>query len=434
MEQCPHLAQQVDFVPRWFRGVAQLPKGPGRNRVVHDDVLTIAEKVLIGRLSQGREMSLQGIQLLLETIINVYNGEVNEINAHLHENKESPVAINASCSESALKHLARRFARRFGYVLNANEKPGKHLAYDHPACLSLVAYVQGLIDSGKVHPQLIFNWDQVWTVLFEPIKRLLWKDPSSAGKFVDELKWFFRRKLSRSEYQKTAGLPSQMPYASPNADLDTWDVTQAKLDGYSGTSAIENWRFPRTTTTLSWIHGHLGRSFTTIPEKAMSDEKLEQANQKFSENLVIKKTGSDKHMWNCATTIQFLEFLTVELRERRLELGLAAKDGAVSICDDAEQHQNPQYLQLRKQWEKENNCILLGCDPEQRVPREAAYIHKISIYKVWFVPLQAYIHTYNGLRTYRASQPASQPASERGSKTIHTYIHTYIHSGQGVHT
>ena len=107
------------------------------------------------------------------------------------------------------------------------------MPYDHAACLSLVAYVQGLIDSGKVHPQLIFNWDQVWTVLFEPLKRLLWKDPSSPGKFVDELKGFFRRKLSRSEYQKTAGLPSQMPYASPNADLDTWDVTQAKLDGYT---------------------------------------------------------------------------------------------------------------------------------------------------------------------------------------------------------
>ena len=104
-------------------------------------------------------------------------------------------------------------------------------------CLSLVAYVQGLIDSGKVHPQLIFNWDQVWTVLFEPLKRLLWKDPSSPGKFVDELKGFFRRKLSRSEYQKTAGLhtiPDALhTYASPNADLDTWDVTQAKLDGYT---------------------------------------------------------------------------------------------------------------------------------------------------------------------------------------------------------
>ena len=116
------------------------------------------------------------------------------------------------------------------------------------------------------------------------------------------------------------------------------------MGAHSGTSAIENWRFPRTTTTLSWIHGHLGRSFTTIPEKAMSDEKLEEANKKFSEYLLIKKTGSDKHMWNCATTIQFLEFLTVELRERRLELGLAAKDGALSICDDAEQHRNPQYI------------------------------------------------------------------------------------------
>ena len=38
VEQCPQFAQQVDFVPWWFRGVANLPKGPGRNRVVHDDV------------------------------------------------------------------------------------------------------------------------------------------------------------------------------------------------------------------------------------------------------------------------------------------------------------------------------------------------------------------------------------------------------------
>ena len=54
---------------------------------------------------------------------------------------------------------------------------------------------------------------------------------------------------------------------------------------HSGTSAIENWRFPRTTTTLSCIHGRLGRFFTTIPGKAMSDEKLEEANKKFSEYI-----------------------------------------------------------------------------------------------------------------------------------------------------
>ena len=157
---------------------------------------------------------------------------------------------------------------------------------------------------------------------------------------------------------------------------------------------------------------------------------------------MIKKTGSDKHMWNCATTIQFLEFLTVELRERRLELGLAAKDGALSICDDAEQHRNPQYLQLRKQWEKENNCILLGCDPEQRVPGGCLHTHtpKISIYKVWCVTLHAYIHTYiqwfTVIRTYRASQPASRGARQQDNTYIHTYIHPYtdIHSGQGVHT
>ena len=35
---------------------------------------------------------------------------------------------------------------------------------------------------------------------------ILWNFPSSPGKFVDELKGFFCRKLSRSEYQKTARL------------------------------------------------------------------------------------------------------------------------------------------------------------------------------------------------------------------------------------
>ena len=138
----------------------------------------------------------------------------------------------------------------------------------------------------------------------------------------------------------------------------------------------------------------------------MSDEKLEEANQKFSEYLVIKKTGSDKHMWNCATTIPFLEFLTVEVRERRLELGLAAKDGALSICDDAEQHRNPQYLKLRKQWERKTTVFSWGVIPSKEF-QEAAfhfYIHKISIYKVWFVPLHAYIQCF----TYISSQPASQ--------------------------
>ena len=66
--------------------------------------------------------------------------------------------------------------------------------------------------------------------------------------------------------------------------------------------------------------------------------------------------------------MQFLEFLKVELRERRLALGLTLQDGALALCDDAEQHRNRQYLSLRKQWEQENNCILLGCDPDFKVP------------------------------------------------------------------
>ena len=116
----------------------------------------------------------------------------------------------------------------------------------------------------------------------------------------------------------------------------------------------------------------------------MTKSLRKQTRSSASTYLVIKKTGSDKHMWNCATTIQFLEFLTVELRERRLELGLAAKDGALSICDDAEQHRNPQYIHscnCGSSGKRKITVFSWGVIPSKEF-QEAAfvfYIHKTSI-------------------------------------------------------
>jgi len=39
---------------------------------------------------------------------------------------------------------------------------------------------------------------------------------------------------------------------------------------------------------------------------------------------------------------------------------LDANEGALIICDDAEQHRNPTYRRLRDIWCKENNAIILG--------------------------------------------------------------------------
>jgi hypothetical protein len=45
-------------------------------------------------------------------------------------------------------------------------------------------------------------------------------------------------------------------------------------------------------------------------------------------------------MWNKATTLAFLQFLTEELRARRKLFGLDATSKAMLIADDADQHRN----------------------------------------------------------------------------------------------
>ena len=60
--------------------------------------------------------------------------------------------------------------------------------------------------------------------------------------------------------------------------------------------------------------------------------------------------------------MRHLDFLKVELAKRRRELGLEFTDVALVIADDAAVHKDEKYATLRKLWQEENNCILLGCD------------------------------------------------------------------------
>ena len=52
----------------------------------------------------------------------------------------------------------------------------------------------------------------------------------------------------------------------------------------------------------------------------------------------------------------------VELTQRRAAFGLAPTAPALVIADDASQHSDSNFSELRKQWEAENYCQLLGCD------------------------------------------------------------------------
>ncbi|OLP96585.1 hypothetical protein AK812_SmicGene21165 [Symbiodinium microadriaticum] len=69
---------------------------------------------------------------------------------------------------------------------------------------------------------------------------------------------------------------------------------------------------------------------------------------------------SNTHMWNASTMADFLPFLAVELRTRRLALKLRMADSkALFLADKAAVHCSPTFRRLRERFEQEHNCILV---------------------------------------------------------------------------
>ncbi|CAE7591061.1 unnamed protein product, partial [Symbiodinium necroappetens] len=69
---------------------------------------------------------------------------------------------------------------------------------------------------------------------------------------------------------------------------------------------------------------------------------------------------SNTHMWNARTMADFLPFLAVELRTRRLALKLRVADSkALILADKAAVHCSPTFRRLRERFEQEHNCILV---------------------------------------------------------------------------
>jgi hypothetical protein len=105
-------------------------------------------------------------------------------------------------TDEAIDKAAERFAQKWGFYDYKQEKPSKHIPYEHPALEAIRNHVSALVDSGQIHPRLIGNWDQVWTVLFEPRRRIRFKMPSDAGKKADPLRASLRKRMLRARLQE----------------------------------------------------------------------------------------------------------------------------------------------------------------------------------------------------------------------------------------
>ena len=218
-------------------------------------------------------------------------------------------------------------------------------------------YVAEVIRCGQAHPLLIANFDQVWTTIYEPASRVVWKDPARRGSTQDDRLGngrFYRRQQLSMQLRIDLGL-EQAAVKAASSERRKVD------DGYSQVGCVGNWRVPRTTTTLSWRNGDLGRLFTTIADDKITDAQLAAA-EDLRGYCVVERAGGSTHMWKGETTLRYLKFLAAELESRRHKLGVGWKDGALVIADDASVHSDHRFVELRRLWEQEHNCILLGCD------------------------------------------------------------------------
>ena len=74
-------------------------------------------------------------------------------------------------------------------------------------------------------------------------------------------------------------------------------------------------------------------------------------------HIVVSESRS--HMWSSSTLLQYLDFLTVELRLRRKALGLTLRDKAMVMMDKASVHSCAMFERHRKNWEVEQNAVLI---------------------------------------------------------------------------
>ena len=77
------------------------------------------------------------------------------------------------------------------------------------------------------------------------------------------------------------------------------------------------------------------------------------------EVLYIETHDSRSHMWTSATMMKYLSFFSTELPAKRQELNLDATSRGLLICDKASVHHANIFERARKQWERENNCLII---------------------------------------------------------------------------
>lgn len=214
-------------------------------------------------------------------------------------------------------------------------------------------FVAGCVKSHGIHPRLICNYDQVWTVMYRHSNRVRYKVAEKEGTRSSTLKPSVQKILT--------SIRQALNLEPAEREDHAYEVRTPQLDAQANISPMEGWRLPRTTTTLSWNDGELGAAWVTVKDGSAPAEVIQRLNEELKGTPETFSQDSGSHMWSSSSMLYYLEFLTTQLRLRRQRLGLSMKDGkALVICDKATVHTCTAFDALRERWEVENNAIILN--------------------------------------------------------------------------
>ena len=159
-----------------------------------------------------------------------------------------------------------RACNKLGIKGSSVSKQTRHLHFDHPSMEVLRNWVTMACQTSKVNERLVAHFDQVWTQLYEPAKRVLYKNPEEQGKNDPDRKLLPPSKTNMLDcFRKALNLPGSM-VRSKEKD----GPQKASLCAQSTLVPIDYARYPRTTTTLSWIDGTMGRAYVTAASNVLS--------------------------------------------------------------------------------------------------------------------------------------------------------------------
>lgn len=199
----------------------------------------------------------------------------------------------------------------FGFRPVSNEKPGSHLPVDAPELEAVRTYIQSQVHSLHVHPRLVGNFDQVWSTTYRPQKKTWQKDISKRGMAKDQ--WSRSNAMRSIRHSIERSLDLTLTEDDPHAPKMRTDVRKPQVMGGPAASAVvDEWRVPRSATTLSFADGHVGRLFVSFREGTISQDVRERLNKELGKYMWIDIPHEKSHVWNQETLLRYLNFLAEE--------------------------------------------------------------------------------------------------------------------------